>query len=335
MAHELRIGIIGLGVGRQHIAGFTRHPAARVVSVCDFDPIVLRSVQADYPSLTCTTDADDVLTDPALDIVSIASYDNYHFEQVRACLEHGKHVFVEKPLCQTADQLAAIRELMRERQNLKLSSNLILRKIPRFASLHNDIHDGTYGKLFYMEADYNYGRLWKLTEGWRGQLDFYSVTQGGAIHVIDLLQWLSGQRVGKVTAFGNQIATQDTGFRFPDTVVALLEFESSLIAKVSANFACVHPHFHRVTVYGTQATFVNDLPEARIYRSRNPSAPPDRVTSEYPGIHKGDLLYSFVEAIQNGGSPEVTESEVFDSMSVCLAIDQSVRTGAPVAVRYE
>ena len=49
---------------------------------------------------------------------------------------------------------------------------------------------GDYGRAYYVEADYNYGRLWKLTDGWRGEIPFYSVVYGGAVHMIDLVCWL-------------------------------------------------------------------------------------------------------------------------------------------------
>jgi len=66
------------------------------------------------------------------------------------------------------------------------------------------------GELFYLEGDYNYGRLHKFTTGWRGEIPFYSVTYGGAIHLIDLLIWLSEGKVSEVIATGNKIAGKDT-----------------------------------------------------------------------------------------------------------------------------
>ena len=120
------------------------------------------------------------------------------------------------------------------------------------------------GRLFLLEGDYNYGRLHKLTDG-GGEQPFYSVVHGGAIHVIDLLLWLTGEQVIEATVLGNRIASADSKFKNHDMVVSLLRLESGAIAKVSANFGRVHPHFHAVNVYGTQATFQNDVPDARLY----------------------------------------------------------------------
>src|SRR5207244_3826116 len=118
----------------------------------------------------------------------------------------------------------------------------------------------------FLEGDYNYGRLHKIVDGWRGKLPYYSVVHGGAIHLIDLLLWLTGERIVEVTARGNQIASRGSSFRNHDFVVALARLENGSLAKISANFGCIHPHFHAVNVYGTRATFQNGWPNARLFR---------------------------------------------------------------------
>jgi predicted dehydrogenase len=103
-------------------------------------------------------------------------------------------------------------------------------------------------------------------------------------------------------------------------------------AKVSANFGCVHPHFHGLTVYGTQATFINGLPDARLITSRDPEGSAETISTAYPGCAKGDLIGKFLDEITGEGSMEVTSEEVFRTMAVCFAAEESLNTGRPVAV---
>ena len=110
---ELRVGIIGLGVGEQHIAGYEAHPAARVTALCDMDAARLGEVAERHPGRRLFTDAAELIADPELDVVSIASYDSSHFEQAASALRAGRHVFVEKPLCLSS---AEGRELLAEVQ---------------------------------------------------------------------------------------------------------------------------------------------------------------------------------------------------------------------------
>jgi predicted dehydrogenase len=331
---KLRAAIIGLGVGEQHIAGYRRHPACEVVALCDLSPDKRDMARTRYPDMRVVTEAEAILEDPGIDIVSVASFDNFHATQVIGALEHGKHVFVEKPLCLHEEELLAIRAAHAARPRLKLSSNLILRKCPRFLQLRERIGAGDFGRLYYVETDYNYGRLHKIVDGWRGRLPFYSVVHGGGVHLIDLLLWLTGERPVEVTAYGNQIASQGSDFHNHDLVVALARFESGLLAKIGANFGCIHPHFHAVNVYGTRATFLNGVPTARLFRSADPSHPPELIDTPYPRVHKGDFLYRFVDAILTDTDPEVPAEEVFAGMSVSLAIEQASHQAGPVAVRY-
>jgi len=328
------VGIVGLGVGEAHIPGFQAHPATTVKSVCDFAEDKLKSVGQKHGDLKLCKNADEILLDPSIQIVSIASYDSYHFEQIMKALEKGKHVFVEKPICLEEKHAKEIRQALKKNKNLKLSSNLLLRQSPRFKAIKKLVEAGKFGQLYYMEGDYNYGRLHKITEGWRGKLDFYSVTHGGGIHMVDLLLWLKQKQVLEVAAFGNNISSKGSQFKFNDFVAAIMTFEDGSTAKVSSNFACVHPHFHCLNLYGTEATFKNDFEEGLLWKSRDPKIAPDKITEPYPGIEKDALIYDFVESIEKDREPIVKINEIFDSMSVCFAIEKAMHSNEKVKVEY-
>ncbi len=330
----LRAAVIGLGVGEAHIAGYRRHRNCEVVALCDFSEEKLREVGQRYPDIERRGAADDVLTDPDVDVVSIASYDNHHYEQIVQAIANDKHVFVEKPLCLSEDEARHIRQLLGEKPHLKLSSNLILRRCPRFVALKDRIDRGEMGELFLVEGQYDYGRLHKITEGWRGAIDFYSVVYGGAIHLVDLLVWLTGKRVVDVAAFGNQVASRGTQFRYNDTVVAVLRFDDGIVGKVGVSYGCVRPHVHGLSIYGTTATFVNGHPHGWLYASRDPQVPPTPITEPYPGVHKADLIESFIDAIVCDREPPVGREEVLGTMSICLAIERAAATGKTCPVAY-
>lgn len=331
---DLRAGVIGLGVGRRHIAGFGAHPNCRVAAVCDFDDAVLAGAGRDFPGVRLCRDANEILDAPDIDIVGVASYDSHHFDHVCRAIRSGKHVFAEKPLCQTADQLREIRRLLNAHPDVRLSSNLNLRVVPRFRRLKQLVADGILGELFAADADYNYGRLWKITDGWRGQERFYSVVQGGGVHVIDLVRWLANDEVVEVTAFGNAIGSRGSGFAGPDLVSALLRFKNGLVARISANFACVYPHFHKVSLYGTAASFENGLGSGLLYRSRDPNVPPEALHEAYPGDAKHELIPNFLDAILTGIEPIVSADDVFRAMSICVAVDEAVQRQGKISVEY-
>lgn len=330
---KLRAGIIGLGVGEAHVAGYEAHPDCRVTALCDFSPRKLREAKKKYPHVRLTKDADEILNDPAIDVVSIASYDSYHYEQAAQALRQGKHLFVEKPLCLDESEAAGIRTLLDSRPKLSFSSNLILRQSPRFLALKDLVDRGRFGRLYYVEGDYNYGRIHKITDGWRGRIPFYSVVYGGGVHLLDLLLWLTKDRVTEVSAYGNRLATKGSRFRYNDCVAAILRFQSGMVGKVTSNFSCVHPHFHPLALYGTKAAFVHRREGGELFTSRDPKACAKMIRAPYPGVHKGGLLYNFVDHILKGTKLIVPAEDVFRVMSVCFAIEKASRTGRPVKVR--
>lgn len=330
----LKVGIIGLGVGEKHIEGYNSHSACEVVALCDFSRSKISFAHKRYPDLKVTDNADDILGNREIDVVSIASYDNYHYEQIVKALQNNKHVFVEKPLCLYEREARHIRYLLKEKPDLKLTSNLILRMYPRFLALKKLVDRNRIGTIFYLEGDYNYGRLNKITDGWRGRLDFYSIVYGGGVHIVDLLLWLVGGDVIEVSAYANNIASRGSQFKYNDMVVSILKFNNGVVAKVGVNFGCVFPHFHNISVYGTKATFVNNFKHGLLFESRDSQRNPRKIVTKYPGINKDALIHNFLDSIIYGDKLIVPINDIFKTMSVCFAVEKATQRGSFVKVKY-
>ena len=114
MEIKKNIGIIGLGVGEAHIRGFEQHPNCKVVAVCDFSKEKRNYAHKNYPHLMVTSHPDQILEDPDIDVVSIASYDNYHYDQIIKAIKNEKHVFVEKPICMYEKEAKNIYSLLKK-----------------------------------------------------------------------------------------------------------------------------------------------------------------------------------------------------------------------------
>ncbi|OAN52769.1 hypothetical protein A6A04_15845 [Paramagnetospirillum marisnigri] len=328
----LKAAVIGLGVGEQHVLSYQSIPGVEVAAVCDIDPAKLAEVADRRGVAVRHADWRKVTEDPDIDVVSICSYDCDHAEQAVSAFEHGKHVFVEKPVALNREDAGRVLRAQQDSGRL-ISSNLILRASPRFAELKRRIDAGELGDIFYMEGDYIHQILWKITEGWRGRMPFYNVTYGGGIHLIDLMRWLVGREVREVTAMGNQLLSRDSGFGYPDTMVSLLKFEGDILAKSLTTFGPQRTKFHALNVYGTKKTFINDMPDAWLFDGDQPENR-HAVTTPYPGMAKGDLIPDFVDAIRLGRPPLISTTDVFRVMEVCCAAWDSLQQGRSVRVDY-
>lgn len=326
------VGVVGLGVGEQHARAFHAHPACRLKSLYDLD--VERAMQL-AAKLGCAIAPDFQSMLDQIDIVVIASFDDAHYDQVMAALSAEKHVFVEKPVCRTTDELRAIKRVWKSAAGrLKLRSNLILRAAPLYLWLKDQIAANELGQLYAFDGDYLYGRLHKITEGWRGTVSDYSVMEGGGIHLADLMLWLTGERPATVTATGNRVCTQNTAFIYNDFSAATFEFPSGMIGRVTANYGCVHRHHHVMRIFGTAATFICDDQGPRWHKSRDPAVAEDRIQQAPLPANKGDLIPDFVAAILGNTNDEAETQSYFDGISVCIAADRAVATGNKERIEY-
>ena len=329
---KLKIGVIGLGVGEQHVIGYQRIPNVEVTDICDIDPSVLKIVgdRNDVPNRH--QNYKQITENPNIDVVSIASYDNCHAIQAISAFENGKHVMIEKPLALNRHEAEAILRAQQDRGRF-LSSNLVLRKSPRFQELKNWIAKGYFGEIVTIEGDYLHQILWKLTQGWRGEMEFYCVTYGGGIHMIDLMRWLLDEEIVEVCGMSNKKLTRGSKFNFDDTVTNLLKFKSGTVGRTTSNLGAQRPQIHGLSVYGTEKSFINDTPHAKLFHGDN-SEDIEIVETNYPGIDKFGLLPDFISSIRNGDEPEVSAKDVFRVMDICFACYESLKAKKTVNVDY-
>ena len=334
--HFLRVGVIGLGVGEQHLAAYAEDPDCEVVAVCELDPQRLAEVGDRYGIAQRYTEAAAITEHPDIDVVSICSYDDGHAEQSVSAFRNGKHVLVEKPIALNRNEAEAVLRAQQDSGRL-LTSNLILRQSPRFCSVKRMAEAGEFGDIFCIEGDYLHDILWKITDGWRGRMHFYCTIYGGGIHLIDLMRWIVDDEVVEVSGMGNKMLTAGTSYRFNDTFLTLLRFSRGALGKCLSTFGPQRTKFHSLNVYGTKKTFVNDMPDAKLFDGAQPEnelALHNTSDWRYPGMAKGDLIPNFLAAIREGHEPNVTARDVFRVLDICFAAHDATESGRSVKVSY-
>ncbi len=308
--------------------------SCRLLKVFDLDHARVTAFTGAHEGVKAAGNFQEIVDDPALDLISIASYDDHHYEQVVSVLAAGKSIFVEKPLCRSQAELQAIQRAWIDAGRPWLMSNLVLRGAPLYLWLKEEIRRGTFGKIFAFDGDYLYGRMEKITEGWRGRVADYSVMQGGGIHLVDLMLWLTGEYPESVSAGGNRICTENSGFQYDDFVAATYSFPSGMIARITANFGCVHPHQHSIRLFGTKATFIHDDAGSRIHRGRDRQPAVEPIALAPRPESKSVLIPGLVESILKHAPPDQEVKHEFDLMSACFAADAALKTGGNERVRY-
>ena len=87
--------------------------------------------------------------------------------------------------------------------------------------------------------------------------------------MIDLVYFLTNNLPTSVFSEQNKIVTKNTKFKNYDFVTSILKFKDNCILKLSSNFGCVYPHFHKLNIYGTKKTFENNYEYGKIFYQRD------------------------------------------------------------------
>ena len=94
----IRIGVVGYGYwGPNIVRNFHTHDSSEVALVCDKNPKTQERLRKSHPGMAFTTDENEVLKSPNIDLVAVVTPVWTHYELAKKALENGKHVFVEKP----------------------------------------------------------------------------------------------------------------------------------------------------------------------------------------------------------------------------------------------
>jgi len=329
---SLGVAVIGLGVGRAHVASFARSPGVEVRAICDLDVARCREAHSLAPQAIISDDWREVITPPSIDIVVVATPDHLHAEIIETAVRAGKHVFVEKPICITQEELDRISESLKEHPNCQISANMVLRANPIFANLYRNLRSGDLGVISHIEASYLYGRFQKIIQGWRGMPPRYSAMLGGGIHMIDLSLWLAGERPSSVIGVGNSAASSSLGRTIDDFELAVLRFPSGMTVVVAATMATSVPHSHVVSVHGTKKTFMLG-PLGCAYLSSDTEN--SRNLVDLPeSFDRGLIATTFVDQILGRGKALVGATEVLDCTAVAMAIRESISKNSEMNVRY-
>ena len=331
---KLGVAVVGLGVGEQHALAYAKIHQCELRRLYDLNSERIQQVIEKIGQGLPATSFAEILQDHNDDVISIASFDDAHYEQVVAGLEAGKHLFVEKPLCRSRRELQSIKNLWQSNGFPHLGCNLILRAAPVYQWLKRIIAEGALGELYSFDGDYLYGRIEKITQGWRRNVKDYSVMQGGGVHLVDLMLWLSGQRPSSVSTVGNRICTAGTDFKYDDHMSATFEFASGMIGRITANFGCVHRHQHVLRIFGTRGTFILDDMGPRLHTSRDPALCASPIHLSTLPAAKGDLIPDFVQGIVEERDTRNQTQHEFDVISACVAADHALSSKVSQPIEY-
>ncbi len=331
---QIGVGIIGAGgIASAHAKAYAQlAPEVQIVGVADIDEDRARALAMRYQVPLWTTEAEDLLRNDEIQIVSICTPHHLHAPMAIAAMEAGKHVLVEKPMAVSLDEADTMIATARRTRRL-LSAIFQLRYEADTRRARLVLERGLIGNPFYAEVSCLWWRRPVYYEvSWRGR---WSTEGGGAVinqasHHVDMLVHL----LGLPNSVQATIDTVAHDIEVEDWCMASLYWErparyASFCASTAAE---LEMDVSRILILGTQGSIqmFPFRPHSRDEAQLTAIAEACREIEEpaYPG-HAAQI-HDFVRCVREGTQPPVSGEEGRLSLELISAIYQSAFTGEPV-----
>ncbi|MEP7024686.1 MAG: Gfo/Idh/MocA family oxidoreductase [Actinomycetota bacterium] len=334
MTRRVRVGLAGLGrMGRIHAVNLsTRCASAELACVFDADTAAARQV-GEQLGVPCAPSYGDLLADPSVDAVAIATPTATHAGLCALAAKADKHIFCEKPISLDRQETIGTIEAV-------LSAGVIFqvgfhrRFDPDWAAAVDRMRAGELGDVYLFRTSLR-DMIPPKVEYLAGSGGFFVDC---TIHDLDAARWMVGE-ITEVSAYGT--AVSDPAFAAIgdiDTAVVVLRFENGALGVIDNSRAAGYGYECSTEVMGRSATVRIDHPEVRHYEWRTPGQAarvlPRDFEQRYPDAYAAELE-SFARCVRDGLPPLVSAHDGLAAFDLAVAATQSWRSGRSVRVTAE
>ncbi len=335
----LCVGMVGVGGFGAHRRGEMRRTGLfRVAVAWDLNASNLAKACAEE-SARAATSYEDLLATPGLEAMIISTGATAHAEQAIAAARRGLHVLVEKPVCCTSAEVAALRAVQAETGVVMAAGHHDHRHEAVSCAIQRLLEGGTLGKIAAIEATTAHSGGLVIKPGdWRGVA---GRNPGGmlfqcGVHKLHELMFHFGPIVRVSARMRYDVHTTETA----DVAICHLEFASGLVGTLNAYH--VTPYYHRLCILGTEASlyredrFFDEGTTLQLQRAaaNHSGAKEPRETVPVTTVD-GDScggLRSFHAAIRTGSPCYPSLEDGLRAVSVVFAAEQSAREGRVIDV---
>ncbi|MFX0209602.1 MAG: Gfo/Idh/MocA family protein [Candidatus Hodarchaeota archaeon] len=333
----MKVAIIGCGaIARNgHLPAFKSSPDVEVMSCADISERVARKTAKEFEIPTYFTDYKEILKDPSIDIVSICTPPQTHFDIVIEAAEAGKHILVEKPLSIRSSEAEIIAQSVKQ-NNVKLCVVRNYRYFTAVKEVKERIQHGSLGHVL----SFNGMALTHYPVGWTRGTWHYGPDTGTLYdfgpHLVDLLLFLSEEKVKKVIAFGAHKLT-----RFVDHIQIALEFRDGLAATAVISWG-TGTFIFDLGIHGTGGHIYLNVRNNYYHEIHGLPTPFDEIKTflkRISGIGKGlitgevftgaltfyePLIVDFIRSIKDNTTDPVSTEEAVEVIKVLEAANKSL-----------
>lgn len=334
----IKVGIIGCGKIAQvrHLPEYAANPNVELVGYYDKNEARAKEMAEKYGGTAYPTFF-ELLKDPEIDAVSVCVENHDHAEISTAALYAGKHVLCEKPMAITLTECESM-VAAAEYNNKHLMIGHNMRFDPVYRKAKEMLDAGVIGDIItFRTVSGNSGpEGWSMDSTWF--FDKHKAAMGAlsdmGIHKIDLLQYLTGQKVIETTAKVITLNKHDDSGRpisVDDNALCILRMSGGAVGTMAASWTIYGHECQSTCLYGTKGIMLiysdPDTPiEVRDLTNTVTAYTLDTVQSN------SGVIDEFVDALVNDREPEVSGREALATMRTIFASIKSSDLGKTVGV---
>ncbi|MGC9349315.1 MAG: Gfo/Idh/MocA family protein [Anaerolineae bacterium] len=328
---DLKVGVIGLGLGRHHVAAYAASERVGRLVICDTDREALASARDAFPRVDETyDDLATMLNREALDAVSVVTPDHFHRAHAEACLAAGAHVLLTKPLATNLeDGRSIVRAAESARRKLMVAHERRYRS--RYRRLKELLESGALGEIVYVRSDsiQDKRRQFERSPWYASTAAGRTALVGSGIHDVDLVRYLVGRPIVSVSAYSNRLGALE--FPAAKTTAASYLFDNDAIGQVTVTYEARPrpggPADANFLLVATKGMVVGRQVNIESHDGWETLPEDDQaiVTGTYGCVEH------FLAAIVEDGPVPIDGREAFASLATAVAADVSAATGQKVA----
>ncbi len=332
MIGTLGWGIVGIGnIVKGTIApALVADPNSRLTAGVSRDQGRAEAFAEEFGALHSYTEYSEMLADPDVDAVYIATPNALHSQQVVAAARAGKHVLCDKPLAiSVSDALESV-QACRE-AGVKLGVNFHNRHLPWVRDVAGIVASGEIGPVRAIEVQVGSGpRTWT---GWRAdpELAGLGAVNNVGVHALDFLRVLINAEATEVLA---KFDTTDAG-QLEKMAMIVLKFSNDAVAYVNCNESLANPR-NDITIYGDLGRILgSNFTRSRSDGHLNVLTADGERTTHYPAPDAHALsLAAFTRAVIDHRDPDASGEDGLRSAQICAAVAASASEGRLISVEY-
>jgi predicted dehydrogenase/threonine dehydrogenase-like Zn-dependent dehydrogenase len=328
-AEGISVGLLGAGVfAAGTLVPALKHEAnTKLIAVCTATGAHAQHAAQKFGFRYCTTDEDQLIHDPGINTLVIATRHHLHAKQVLAGLREGKHVFCEKPLCLSEDELGSIVRSYLGMPSARRSV-LMLGYNRRFAPMTVRIKSFLAPISEPLALHYRVNAGYLPSDHWTNDRE-----QGGGrilgevCHFVDLLMFLAASPITEVEAR----ALRNSGRYSGDNVVISIRFANGSVGTISylANGDRAFSKERLESFGGGAVAVLEDFRRLDLIRDGKKETVHSRWRQDKG--HRGEWA-AFAESVKEGKGAPIAFEDLVCSALATLRIQESVATGKPLAV---